>query len=82
MSSDVSATRLIPSFKHMAYPDLFELQDILFTVKPQVKASTFYMTFHSVHPMHDIHLVINLSIFLILANNSIRHLFFHRSPRF
>ena len=43
---------------------LFELQDIIFTVKSlkySTKGSTFFITSHSVHPIHVHHPVISLN---------------------
>ena len=44
---------------------LFEFLLLLNHLNIQLKASTFYITFHSVHPIHNLHLVKNLNILLI-----------------
>ena len=62
---------------------LFELQDTFFLLNHlniQLKASIFFITSHSVHPIHVHHPVISLNTFhiLIIIN---RYSFFHRLPR-
>ena len=60
-------TRLL-TLKLLPLMYLFELQDILFTVKSlkyPTKGFNIYITFHSVHPIHYLHLVINLNILFI-----------------